>query len=846
MPDSETPKLSEHPFRELLLNMPAAVQGYRFDGTVLYWNVASERLYGYSAAEAIGRNLVDLVFPDDQGPPFIRELQKILVTGVVFPPQEFRLKRKDGSRVVVYSSHYLVHLPNGDSELFCIDIDLTELRQEQERLMLSEDRFRTLIEAIPDAIFLKDGNGCWQIINDAAKQLFQLGEFPWHGKTDLQLGQARPEFNEVYKTCHADDEAAWAARKRTLFAQSMTLEDGSTLDYDVTKLPIFDESGARKALVVVARDITAQKTAEAELRIAAIAFESQQGMFVTDIDFVILRVNSTFTRITGYSAKEAVGQKPMDLLKSGKHGAAFYAAMAESLEKTGTWQGEIWDRRKNGDLFPEWMALTAVQDTNGVLTNYVAAFVDITARKSAEEQIQNLAFFDALTALPNRRLLMDRLKQAFSACARRQNHGALLFVDLDNFKFLNDTHGHYLGDQLLQQVAQRLSACIPEGNTVARLGGDEFVLMLEDLSENILEAATQAEVVGEKIRVALNQTYELGGHAHHSTPSIGITLFGEKDESIEEPLKRADLAMYQAKSAGRNTLRFFDPQMQAIVTARAALEAGLREALSDGHFELYFQAQVRQVAAGMALVGRGQVRQVWIGSDQLAPDFVLTGVEALLRWRHPTRGVVLPGEFIALAEETGLILQIGNWVLNSACLQLAAWASQPKLAHLKLAVNVSLRQFHQDNFVAEVLEVLARTGANPKRLKLELTESVVASNVEDVIAKMTALKAKGVGFSLDDFGTGYSSLSHLKRLPLDQLKIDKFFVRDVLTDPNDAAIAKMIIALGETLGLSVMAEGVETSAQRDFLAGHGCLTYQGHLYSVALPVGDFEAFAERV
>ena len=845
MLDNETSKLREHQFRELLLNMPAAVQGYRSDGTVLYWNLASERLYGYSAVEAIGKNLLDLIIPEELRPQVVRDMQKIIDTGVVIPSEELRLKCKDGSRVVVYSSHYLVHLPTGESELFCIDIDLTELRHGQERVMLSEDRFRTLIEAIPDAIFFKDGQGSWQIINEAAKQLFQLGDFAWRGKTDLEMGQLLPDYRSVYQACHHDDEIAWAARKRTLFAESMTLDDGSVLDYDVLKLPIFDESGARKALVVVARDITAQKQAEAELRIAAIAFESQQGMFVTDAEFVILRVNSTFTRITGYSAAEAFGQKPKDLLKSGRHDSAFYEAMTQSLEKTGTWQGEIWDRRKNGDIFPEWMALTAVKDTAGVLTNYVAAFVDITARKAAEDQIQNLAFFDALTALPNRRLLMDRLKQAFSACARRQNHGALLFVDLDNFKFLNDTHGHYLGDQLLQQVAQRLSACIPEGNTVARLGGDEFVLMLEDLSENILEAATQAETVGEKIRLALNQTYELGGHAHHSTPSIGITLFGEKDESIDEPLKRADLAMYQAKSAGRNTLRFFDPQMQAIVTARAHLEAGLREALSGGQFELYFQAQVRQVAAGMALVGRGQVRQVWIGSDQLAPDFILTGVEALLRWQHPTRGVILPGEFIALAEETGLILQIGHWVLNAACLQLAAWANQPKLAHLKLAVNVSLRQFHQDNFVAEVLEVLARTGANPERLKLELTESVVASNVEGVIAKMTALKAKGVGFSLDDFGTGYSSLSHLKRLPLDQLKIDKFFVRDVLTDPNDAAIAKMIIALGETLGLSVMAEGVETEAQRDFLAGHGCLTYQGHLYSVALPTREFEAFAER-
>ena len=846
MLENEISKLGEQQFRDLLQNLPTAVQGYRPDGTVLYWNIASERLYGFSAAEAIGNNLLDLIIPSEFRNQYAGALAQMRETGVAVSPEELSLVCKDGSRVAVYSSHYLVHLASGALELFCIDIDLTELKHGQELLRVSEDRFRTLIEAIPDGIFFKDGQGRWQIINEAAKRLFYLDDFPWRDKTDLEMGQMRPAFKEVYKACFVDDEKAWAAKKLTVFAESMTLESGESLDFDVFKLPIFEESGARKALVVIAQDITARKKAEAELRIAAIAFESQQGMFVTDTEFVILRVNSTFTRITGYSAAEAVGQKPSDLLRSGKHDAAFYAAMMQSLERTGTWQGEIWDRRKNGELFPEWMALTAVQDTAGVLTNYVAAFVDITARKAAEDQIQNLAFFDALTALPNRRLLMDRLKQAFSACARRQNHGALLFVDLDNFKFLNDTHGHYLGDQLLQQVAQRLSACIPEGNTVARLGGDEFVVMLEDLSENILEAATQAEMVGEKIRAALNQSYELGGLAHHSTPSIGITLFGERDESIDEPLKRADLAMYQAKSAGRNTLRFFDPQMQAIVAARAQLEAGLREALSSGQFELYFQAQVRQVAAGIALVGRAQVRQVWIGSDQLAPDFILTGVEALLRWQHPTRGVILPGEFIALAEETGLILQIGHWVLNAACLQLAAWASQPKLAHLKLAVNVSLRQFHQDNFVAEVLEVLARTGANPERLKLELTESVVASNVEDVIAKMTALKTKGVGFSLDDFGTGYSSLSHLKRLPLDQLKIDKFFVRDVLTDPNDAAIAKMIIALGETLGLSVMAEGVETEAQRDFLAGHGCLTYQGHLYSVALPTREFEAFAERV
>lgn len=439
-------------------------------------------------------------------------------------------------------------------------------------------------------------------------------------------------------------------------------------------------------------------------------------------------------------------------------------------------------------------------------------------RKNAEEKIQELAFFDQLTGLPNRILLLDRLKQAITASSRNDSYGALLFIDLDNFKTLNDTLGHDMGDLLLKKVAQRLNACVRAGDTVARLGGDEFMVMLAGLSRSEKEAATQVETVGNKILAELNQTYQLNSVTYRSTPSIGATLFRGHFTAIEDLLKHADLAMYKSKAAGRNALHFFDPTMEAAMTERAALESDLRDAVQGKKLFLHYQAQV---------VGDGRV----------------TGAEVLLRWQHPQRGMVPPVEFIPLAEETGLILPLGQWVLETACSQLAVWATRPEMAHLTIAVNVSAHQFSQADFVEQVQAVLDSTGADPKGLKLELTESLLVSNVEEVIEKMFALKANGVGFSLDDFGTGYSSLAYLKRLPLDQLKIDQSFVRDVLVDPNDAAIAKTIVALAQSLGLDVIAEGVETALQRDFLASSGCHCYQGYFFSRPLPLKDFEHFA---
>ncbi len=579
-----------------------------------------------------------------------------------------------------------------------------------------------------------------------------------------------------------------------------------------------DDKGHAVSLIGTVQDITERKAAEEAQRIAATAFESQQGVIVTDTQHVILRVNKAFTRITGYTSEEAVGRTPR-LLASGRHEPAFYAAMWESIKRTGQWQGEIWNRRKNGTVYPESLYLSAVRNEADVTTHYVGTFSDVTSARAAEVQIESLAFSDLLTGLPNRRMLLVQLQQAMIAGEREKRQGALLLVDLDNFKNLNDALGHEQGDLLLRQSAERLSACAGEGETVARLGGDEFVVLLKQLDQSPLNAAMHAETVGNRILDALSQPFQLDASEISCSASIGISLFGEREDTIE-PLKRAELAMYEAKAHGRNALRFFDPRMQAVVNSRVALESRMREAIAARQFLLHYQPQVTD-------------------KDQI------TGVEALLRWPDPKRGMVSPSEFIPLAEETGLILPIGNWVLETACRQLALWANEPALAQLTVAVNVSLRQFHQRDFVDQVLSTLARTGANPSRLKIELTESLLVTDLEGVIEKMNALKGKGVTFSLDDFGTGYSSLSYLKRLPLDQLKIDQGFVRDILIDRDDAAIARMVTVLAASMGLEVIAEGVETQAQRDFLDALGCHHYQGYLFSRPLPIQEFETLLKR-
>ena len=589
--------------------------------------------------------------------------------------------------------------------------------------------------------------------------------------------------------------------------------DGRTRPISLSSHGIQNDAGHIIKHRAMCFDLTLKKQTEHNQRMAAMAFESLSGMFVTDSRSVILHVNQSFCTITGYSAAEAVGQTPA-MLSSGQHGRAFYEDMWEQLLRTNFWQGEVINRRKNGGLYTEWMSISGVNNAAGTTTHYLCSFIDITSHKRAEDAIHKLAFFDPLTHLANRRLLKDRMAQAIASARLSGQNGAVLMVDLDNFKMINDTCGHDAGDGVLTEVAARLQCVVQRADCVARLGGDEFVVVLALLPGNPLEAMTQAQHTTDNILAILGEPYEVMGQSFRCTASIGIDLFGDSN-SVSDLLKHADLAMYQAKKSGRNTLRFFDAEMQAAMTSRVELEQALRQGLEQRQFVLYFQPQVDD-------------------HDRIV------GAEVLLRWQHPQRGLVSPLEFIPLAEETGLILPIGQWVLESACAQLKAWETHPLACTLQLAVNVSASQFNHTHFVDQVEQAVRRSGIRPDRLKLELTESMVFS-IDDTVQKMHALKALGVTFSMDDFGTGYSSLSNLTRLPLSQLKIDQSFVRNMGTQPADAAIVQTIIAMAHNLGLDVIAEGVETPAQRSFLSAHGCGLYQGYLFGHPLPLDEFEA-----
>lgn len=726
---------------------------------------------------------------------------------------EWKLKRLDSG--ATFDAELLLNRVELDGKsLLQVSVrDISIRKRVEAALHASEARHRTLVQWSPEGINVHRKGKLVYVNASAIRMLGADSAEQLIGRPIESI--IHPDFRHLMHTRvkSIDDPRVHDERFEIQYLKI----DGSVID--VTAQAALIDFDGLPSIYVAWHDVTESKRHAQAQRIAATAFESQEGMFVTDADWKILRINQSFSRTTGYSLEELVGKPPHFLTDQLKQDIA-YSAMLESLAERGSWQGEVVDKRKMGKEFPAWLNISSVKDEQGKTTHFVGTFNDITLRKSAEDEIRHLAFYDPLTLLPNRRLLMDRLEQALASGSRHKRKGALFFIDLDNFKTLNDTLGHDQGDRLLQQVAERLNLCTREGDTVARLGGDEFVVMLENLSEDPMEAAGQAETVAFKILSELNQTYWLGVNEHHSSPSIGVTLFGERHETIAEPLKRADLAMYQAKAAGRNTIRFFDPKMQAMVSQRAELEEDLREAMMKDQFELYYQAQFNE-------------------------DGKLFGAEVLIRWLHPQRGMISPADFIPLAEETGLISILGYWVLHTATNQLARWADDPWLSKISIAVNVSPSQFHHKNFVEQVLDVLTLTGADPSRLKLELTEGFSISNIEDVIVKMTKLKQVGVGFSLDDFGTGYSSLSYLKRLPLDQLKIDQSFVRDILIDPNDAAISKMVIVLAESLGLMVIAEGVETLEQKAFLEQQGCRAYQGYLYSKPLPLAQFEVFALR-
>lgn len=591
-------------------------------------------------------------------------------------------------------------------------------------------------------------------------------------------------------------------------------KDGSVRWLYIDALPELEADGGMLWHCFVT-DITERKQEEQDLRIAAITFESQEGIFVADGQWKILRLNHAFSRITGFATDELIGQS-VPRLNTKLQDQAFFDTIDAALQLHKFWQGELWSKRKNGETFPQMITLTAITDEHGKVNNYIGSFTDISRHKGYEEEIRNLAFYDPLTQLPNRRLLVDRLQHLISIRGRNDSHSAVLFIDLDNFKTLNDTRGHDAGDLLLIEAANRLQTCVRDSDTVARLGGDEFVVILEELSSIREEAINQADRVAEKIRLLLSEPYQIMDFEHHGSGSIGVCLFNGAENTVKDLFKRADTAMYEAKTSGRNAVRFFDPAMQAVLVVRMMLESNLRVALALEQFQLYYQVQVNS-------------------------DGKLIGAEALLRWIHPDRGFISPAEFIPLAEETGLIVPIGLWVMDSACAQLKKWEADANTRDMTLAVNVSAKQFQQADFVDSISHIVQKHQIDPTRLKIELTESTILDNVDDTTEKMHQLKKLGIFFSMDDFGTGYSSLAYLQRLPLNQLKIDQSFVRDISDDVNDATIVRAIISLGINLGLNVIAEGVETSEQRRFLIAHNCFAFQGYLFSKPVPIEGLQA-----
>jgi diguanylate cyclase (GGDEF)-like protein/PAS domain S-box-containing protein len=688
--------------------------------------------------------------------------------------------------------------------------------QHTQELSTAKENLEAILDAVPDLLFEIDAEGVIQSYHSNRQGIFSQpnNAFIQHNFREFLSSEAAAVVAEALAEAGAKGSAQG-------YAYSVDAPEGERV-YELSVARKYQQLGAKLCFVVLSRNITERKQAEEDLRIAATAFEASEGMLITDPSGNILRVNNAFCEITGFSAEDVIGKNPR-ILKSGRHDVAFYQAMWKAIILNGSWQGEIWNRRRCGEVFPEWLTITAVKNELQQITHYVSTLTDITDRKADEARIHRLAFFDPLTQLPNRSLLRDRLEQAVVSSQREQSHGALLFIDLDDFKSLNDNRGHHIGDLLLIAVAKRLLKSVREQDTVARLGGDEFLVVLEQLDDDYQQAARQAQQVGDKILRELNLAYDLEGQEYFNSSSIGVCLYSPLQRNIDELMKQADQAMYHAKAAGRNTLRFFDPSMQALTAQRFALQSELREALIRQQFQLYYQPQVDL---------RGKV----------------IGAEALIRWRHPHKGMVPPLDFIPLAEESGLILPLGEWIIATACEQLLAWAKQPQTAHLSLSINVSARQFQHPDFVQQILTVLARTPIDPGRIILELTESMLVADQELIIEKMSQLKAHGIRFSLDDFGTGYSSLTYLKRLPINELKIDKSFVNDILTNTNGAAIAVMIIHLAQSMDLDVIAEGVETRAQFEWLREQGCHLFQGYYFGRPVAASGFsiELSAELV
>ena len=790
----------------LELTPTVAVHSIDRDGLVRFWNHSCEEAFGIAARDAVGRPLTQLISHLERQEEFAATLAGIWVTLESPPPRDWLVQRPDGARRWMYSTHFPVLRDGEPQQIFCMEVDISQRKVDEQALIDAGVNFRQLFERSNDAIVLIEGNTIIDA-NPAAQRLFSCPEkTALVGKTLLDFSPASQPSGESSIMADASQSAQNFLDGNHRYEWEFGLPDGTSFWAEVLLTSVtLDHEFLSYAVL---RDISARKATENSLLMAAQVFEnSRDAIAITDRAHRVQAVNGAFTVITGFSPLAIVGAE-LPNLHTGEHEPSFYQQIWDYVAANDHWEGELWSVRHNGEQYPVWVALTAIRDSADQVSNYMAILSDITDRKRVEEHHRHLAEHDFLTDLPNRMLFLDRLHQALASARRKHTKVAVMFVDLDRFKGINDSFGHHVGDAVLKEVAARLTGCVRGVDTVSRQGGDEFVVILADIG-----GADQAAHVAGSVMHAVAQPVQYSDALKISlSVSIGISIYPGDGEDVDTLLKHADVAMYHAKQNGRNAFSFFNAEMNAHVIERVQMENKLRQALVNGEFELAYQPEIN-IASGMAI-----------------------GVEALLRWRHPERGLLLPGQFMAVAEEAGLMVPIGEWVLRQACKQAATWhqAGFPVV----MAVNMSSGQFMHDHVVQNVDAALAESGLGAEYLDLEIKEDVIMSNNEKAIATVKALRERGVQLTIDDFGTGFSSLSHLRRFPLSKLKIDRSFVDDITRQPADAAIILAIIAVARSLKLRVTAEGVETAEQLHFLQQHGCDEYQGHYASMATPEPD--------
>ncbi len=759
----------------------------------------------YSEQELRTMTWAQVTHPDDLATD-LEQFNKLLANEINGYSMEKRFVSRTGKIIPSFLVVRCVRKANGDIKYVTAMVqDITMRKQSEAELMREIEKTSTLLRNASDGIHILDTDG--NVIEASDSFCMMLG-YQRDEVIGMNVAQWDAQYNQSEIKKAIVDQ--FTRNTRSLFESRHKRKDGTIFDVEISGYPLSLEE--KPVLFNSSRDISERKQAEAIIKQYQAALETtHDGFWMVDSKGFLLEANQAYADIIGYSKDEIRGVHVSQLEAKEQTADEVNAHIAKIIAQ-GYDTFETRHRHKDGHEIDIEVSTSFIPESNLL----VAFCRDITLRKVDEKKIELLAFYDPLTHLPNRRLFQDRLQQAMVSSLRSGKTGALLFLDLDNFKTLNDTQGHDTGDLLLQKVAERLTTCVREGDTVARIGGDEFVVMLLNLSVDNLGAATQTRLITDKILSTLNRDYHLDAHAYRCTSSIGATLFNGREAGTEELLKQADIAMYQSKKIGRNTLCFFDPKMQVAINARAILENELNVAIELQQFQLYYQKQVDS-------------------------SLDILGAEVLIRWNHPERGLVSPAEFISLAEETDLIIPIGQWILETACAQLKSWQGDTLTQHLRLSVNVSAKQFRDSNFLAKVKGAVLRHGIIPSLLKLEPTESIMLDSIEDTVAIMEKLQAIGIQLALDDFGTGFSSLQYLKKLPLNQLKIDQSFLIDLASNKNDQAIVRTIIAMAQSLNLDVIAEGVETEEQKQILQSYGCNHYQGYLFGRPLPIAEFEA-----